>query len=460
MAKKVVLLLFILLLTACGQNAAPVATPTKIPATSTPKPQITPTPTFASQIDLKEADLDGVQISVWHSWYGAPQALFDMQVAAFNEENPYGINVSAAYQGSYNMLFNAVDEALVAGTTPDLVVALPEQISVWHEADAVNDLTPYLLDPDWGMTVAEQDDIPTVFLAQDQHDDGLLALPAQRTARFLLYNATWGEELGFGNAPTDFDDFRKQACAANLSMRADEDLENDGKGGWIVDDDSTTVLAWLYAFGGTPLNEAGDYEFLTDENIATFREIKALYDDGCAWLSTANTPYEQFATRKALFITASMEEFNDITRTFAETGSRDDWLVIPFPGTEESVVVASGASYTVLATEDAEALASWLFVKWLLAPPQQAKWVKSTALFPLRISALDELSDYEASNPHWRQAVDLLSDVEIQPRLASWRQMRLVLGDGWEYIYRYNTQEGSVSAILALMDKTAEDLSD
>ena len=458
MAKKYSLLFLILLLAAC-QPSAPAATPAAASATSTPKPKITPTPTYASQIDISAVDLDGVEINVWHSWYGAPAALLDIQIGAFNEENPWGIKVSAAYQGSYNMLFNAVDAELVNGTPPDLVVALPEQISVWHETDSVNDLTPYIIDPEWGMTLAEQTDIPSVFLEQDQRPDAWLALPAQRTARFMLYNATWGDELGFDTAPTTYEEFREQACAANKFMRSDENPEDDGKGGWIVDHNDISALAWLYSFGGSPLADDG-YEFLSAENITAFRSLKSLYDEQCAWISTADTPYDQFAGRSALFITASMEEFNDITRSFAEAGNRDEWKVIPFPGAEDSTVVVYGVSYALLATEDAEALASWLFVKWLLAPPQQAKWVKSTGLYPLRISALDELSDFEKTNPQWGQAVDLIDRAEIQPKLASWHEVRYLLGDGLEYIYRYNTQEGSVSAILALMNQTASELNE
>ncbi len=458
MAKKYSLLLLILLLAAC-QPSTPAATPTAAPATSTPKPKITPTPTYASQIDITAADLQGVEIDVWHSWYGASAALFDIQIAAFNEENPWGIKVNAAYQGSYNMLFNAANEAFLTETPPDLIVALPEQISVWYENDSVKDLTPYIIDPEWGMTVAEQTDIPSVFLEQDQHPDAWLALPAQRTARFILYNATWGEELGFALAPMSYDEFRKQACAANQFMRSDDIPENDGKGGWIVDHSDISVLAWLYAFGGTPLDD-GAYQFVSSENITTFRNLKTLYDEQCAWISTADTPYDQFAGRSALFITASMEEFNDITRSFAEAGSQDEWQVIPFPGDADSSVVTYGASYALLATEDAEALASWLFVKWMLAPQQQARWVKSTGLYPLRISALGELSDFEKSNPQWGQAVDLIDHAKIQPQLASWHQVRYLLGDGLEYIYRYDTQVGSVSAILALMNQTASELNE
>ena len=431
---------------------------TDVQPTSTPKSVSTATPTYESPITVAAEDLNGIEIEVWHSWFGAPAALFDLQVNEFNEENPWGITVTAAYQGSYHMLFSTVDAELIDGTPPDLVVALSEQIAAWNENDTVNALTPYILDPEWGLDEAERNDIPAVFLAQDQHEGEWLAFPAQRTARFILYNVTWAKELGFDAAPTSFDEFREQACTANLSMRQDDISDNDGKGGWIVDYHNAAALSWLYSFGGTPLGEETDYEFASDENMAAFRNLKALYDDNCAWLSTAETPYEQFALRSALFITASMEEFNDVTRSFVEAESADEWQVIPFPGDVDSTVVVYGSSYAVLTTEDAEALASWLFIKWMLAPPQQVKWVKSTGLFPLRISALDELSDYESSNPHWGEAVNLIEQGRIQPQLGSWRQARHLLGDGLEYIYRYNTQTGSISAILALMDQTATDL--
>ncbi len=451
-------LLILLLLAGC-QSTSPDAAPTATEAPPTQEPRPTATALPQSKLDVNEADLNGVEIEIWHAWFGAPAALFDLQVAEFNEENPWGITVSAVYQGSYNLLYNETTQALEDGTPPDLVVALPEEISVWNERNSVKDLTPYILDPIWGMSITEQTDFPRVFLRQDQRPDRWLALPAQRTARFILYNQTWGEELGFDTPPASYEEFREQACAANRSKLQDEDLQNDGKGGWIVDHDSISALSWIYAFGGDPLTDDA-YEFVTAENITTFKSLKALYDEQCAWISTADTPYEQFAIRSALFITAGMDEFTEIERTFSALDSHDEWIVIPFPGSAQSTIVTYGDSYALLATEDAEALAAWLFVEWLLAPPQQTKWVKSTGLFPLRISSLEELADFEKANPPWSQAVDLITQAENYPQLASWRQVRYLLGDGLEYIYRYDTQQGSVSAILALIEQTASELSD
>ena len=455
MAKYLSLFLSIFFLAACQSAAAtPSPSATSAPATKTPRPTTTPIP--VSTLDVKESDLNGIEIEIWHTWFGTPAALLDLQIAAFNAENPWGITVRASYKGSYNMLFYDVMDTT---ERPQIVVALPEQISVWSEEGTVNDLTPYISDPNWGFSTAERTDFPSVFLEQDQREDSILALPAQRTARFILYNETWGEELGFASPPLSFDEFEEQSCAANRFMRTDENLENDGKGGWIIDYDSTGILAWMQGFGGGPFLN-GEYQFVNTHNIDALKSLKTLYDVNCAWLTTADTPYEQFALRSALFITASMEEFPDITRSFAAVGNRDEWTIIPFPGKERSSLIVYGSSYALLETEDAEALASWLFVKWMLTPQNQVKWVKSTALFPLRISSLEELSDYEKANPQWAEAVNLIAQAETYPQLASWHKVRYLLGDGVEFIFRSNVQSGSVAAILAQMNDAARALSE
>ena len=432
-------------------------TPSPLPPTATKTLRPTATPAPVETLEVKEEDLNGIEIEVWHTWFGAPAALFESQIEEFNKENSWGIIVSESYRGSYNMLFNDVmDEK---ADRPPVIVALPEQLSVWSELGTVQDLMPYITDPNWGFTTAEKTDFPSVFLEQDQREEQILALPAQRTARFILYNQTWGEELGFKSAPLSFDEFKEQSCAANLSKRQDENPEDDGKGGWIIDYDTNGILAWMRGFGGGPfIND--EYQFINSNNISAFKNLKKLYDDKCAWLTTAETPYEQFALRSALFITASLEEFPQIKRAFLDAGSRDEWTVIPFPGEERNVLITYGSSYALMETEDAEALAAWLFVKWMLTPENQAKWTKSTALFPLRISAINELSDYEKANPQWAEAVNLITQAEIYPQLASWHKIRYLLGDGFEFLFRSDLQAGSVAAILAQMNDAARALSE
>ena len=105
--------------------------------------------------------------------------------------------------------------------------------------------------------------IPEIFLTQDNVGGRQLGLPAQRSARFIFYNQTWARELGFPDPPTNTEEFRQQACAANASFLNDSDPKNDGYGGWIVDTNWQTTYSWFLAFDGGVVD--GDaYTFRTD----------------------------------------------------------------------------------------------------------------------------------------------------------------------------------------------------
>jgi hypothetical protein len=56
------------------------------------------------------------------------------------------------------------------------------------------------------------------------------------------------------------------------------------------------------------------------------------------------------------------------------------------------------------------------------------------------------------------EAVKLLPQGQGTPQLASWRQIRVVLGDGFDFMFRINMPVGQVATILAQMDTAVKDL--
>jgi len=85
--------------------------------------------------------------------------------------------------------------------------------------------------------------------------------------------------------------------------------------------------------------------------------------------------------------------------------------------------------------------------------------VEATGLFPLRSSTLSLLTAYQASHPRWAQAVKWLPFGQIQPQLASWRTVKVMLGDGFAHIFRFGVSSGQVAAVLAQMESLARELS-
>src|SRR5829696_2778955 len=283
--------------------------------TSVPK---TPVP-LASSLKVEKEALRGVQVNVWHPWFASEASLFETQVAKFNTENEWGIVVRAQGKSSYAELFTQTTAALESKSNPQVVIAFPEHAFGWDES--VVDLSPYVNDPVYGLSADDVLDFPSVIWDQDAVNGKRFGVPAQRTARFILYNQTWARELGFDSHPITSADFEKQACAANKALGTDEDPNNNALGGWMIDTNPMTPLSWLLAFDGSAQEEES-YRFLTPGNIAAFKFVKILQQKNCAWVPSQDLPvYDRFASRQALFATASLEELPDQSRAFFTSGS-------------------------------------------------------------------------------------------------------------------------------------------
>lgn len=457
----IALFVFVFVFSACVPSTSSNSTQSSL-ATATDKPSATQTPTPAvSKLKVDKEALHGALVKVWHPWFGAEASLFESQVDQFNKTNEWGIVVSAQSKDNFTEIFDQTDAALKDSSNPDIVIVLPEQALTWQKS--LVDLNTYLHDPIYGMSDADIADFPSVIWNQDEVDGVRLGVPAQRTARLLLYNQSWARELGFDSSPTTSSDFEKQACAAHKALSLDADTTNDALGGWLIDTDATTPLAWMLAYGGGAQLEKG-YRFLAPENIDAFKFLKGLQQKNCAWIASPDTSvYDRFAGRQALFATASLEEFVDQSRSFGTLGSKDQWTVLPFPGKDSSAFVVYGSSFTMFKSDDATQLASWLFMRWMLSPDVQARWVQSTGLFPLRDATTKLLADYATAHPQWAEAVKLLPNGKGTPQLASWRMVRVMLGDGFadmfDTIRHPDLTDGQVPLILRQMDATASDLS-
>ena len=462
-------LLALVALSACSPGTSiPASTPSQTTTTRMPGSTPTLSSTQTPGITVDPATLRGLNLQVWHAFSGRADTVFTDQVAQFNATNQWGIVVNQTGYGDYPTLFDAVNSKITSGGTPDLVAALPEQTLAWDASGSVVDLAPYLNDPTWGLGSEGVADFPAVFWSQDNLGGKQLGVPAQRSARFLFYNKTWAHELGFDNPPSTADEFRQQVCAANASFRKDADPQNDGYGGWIVDTDWETIYSWMLAFGGGVMDGNASYGFQTDPNLAAFQFLKGLYDDNCAWLAVDPTnpkdishgPYfDQFAKRLALFVSGDLAEVPMASESMSQAKNTDEWTLLPYPGTNGSVLVAYGPSYSVLKSTPDKELAAWLFTRWLVSPENQSQWVTATGLFPLTHAAENMAGQFPSVATQWAAAVGELSLAQGVPQLASWRKVRYLLQDAADVIFQTDIPLDQIPSTLTEMDSMAKELS-
>jgi ABC-type glycerol-3-phosphate transport system substrate-binding protein len=412
-------------------------------------------------IEVDAETLSGLKVTFWHAWSGPAGEAIQSLLAAFNAENEYGIVVESAYQGNYNDLYDQIDAAIQAGDPPSLAVGYSYQIQEWDASQGiVADLAPYVNDPQWGLSPTQQADFNPTFWEQEVINGKRTGFPAQRSAQLIFYNTTWASELGFDVPPSTPVEFKQQACSAAQANKADADPNNDGTGGWVVNTSPSAVLSWIYAFRGQVIDPQGDgYRFNTPQTEAALTYLKELHDAGCAWQSADDYPDEEFAARRALFVTGSLSDLSFQRTAFERAGNPDRWTVLAFPSPQKQPVIdVYGPSFVLFEATAEEKLAAWLVVKWLTSPENQARLIAASGTYPIRSSTLDHLAEYAAEHPQWSAALQLLPFAQGEPGYTSWSVVRWVVSEVGTQVFRYYFTADRIPATLELMDETAAEL--
>jgi multiple sugar transport system substrate-binding protein/sn-glycerol 3-phosphate transport system substrate-binding protein len=476
MKKVSILLTVFLLLSFVLAACAPAATPepTEVPAAEEPAAEepvaeepVAEEPAAeepvaeepAAEEPVEEAPLAGTVVQFWHVYSDAPGEGLQALVDEFNATNTYGITVEAFNQGNYGDVEDKMNAGIQSGDLPDVVMAYTNALADWYSVGSIVDLNPYISDPEYGLTAEQLDDLyPHLRAAGTTPDGAWIAYPMTQSANVLVYNFTWAEELGFAEPPATSEELKAVACAA---AEANTELGGDfaGTGGMVYYPSATNWLHWLYAFGGSELNEAGDaYDFNTQAAVDASMYILDLKNEGCVW-QTESYPNPEQGQRKALITMSSTAGAPYYAAAFEEANNEDEWGWLAAPGPDGTQAVdAFQQMLGVVPSTEEEQQASWLFVKWLTSPEIQARWVEISGYYGTQVSTEELLADYAVENPVWASGVQLAAIGPSEPQtFTAWSSVRRSIDDAAAELYNA-TDQAQVEAILASLTETANDL--
>ncbi len=444
-------------------DAAPAA-PDAPAATDAPAPTDAPAATepVAATEEAPPEDLavdpTGQSIVFWHAMSsGANLEGIEQLVEEFNSTNEWDITVEQIAQGNQGELETAVNGAITTGELPNLTMGFANGLALWHSLGVIAPLNDYLADPNFGLSQAELDAIyPGPYSSGTLADGTQVGIPMHQSAQVLFYNHTWAQELGFDAPPATSAEFRDQACAAAAANNEDDNADNDGTGGFVYFPDASVVSAFVWAFGGDIVNEAGDAYDLNNQavtDVAVF--FKDLVDSGCT-LSTPSFPNPEFAGRLALFASSSTAGIPFQVTAMEEAGNADEWGTIPFPGPDGTQVVnAFGQMIGVVQTNPEADLASWIFLRWLTSPESQSKWVATTGYFPSQTTT--DVGTRPEDDALWGGAQELLPLGQAEPNIPAHGAVRGAIRDAFFAILEAPDEAG-VSAVLDDLNDTAAEL--
>ena len=324
----------------------------------------------AEEVEMADAsEVDGTEISFWHSMGGVNGQAIDTLVKKFNDENEYGITVKAQYQGEYDDSLNKLKSSQIGNMGADLVQV--------YEIG-----TRFMIESGWITPMQQMIDADNYDLSQIEPnlaayytiDNQLYSMPFNSSTPIMYYNKEMFEKAGITEIPDSLEGIEAVG----------EKLLNEGGAGQVI---SLGIYGWffeLYDKGYAPNVGKGG-----DAGLADFSAGKSAITLGS---------------------TASLKQIlQDVNGKF-EVGTAY------FPkvkSTDEGGVSIGGASLWALNNNDAKKTrATWEFVKFLISPESQAYWNAQTGYFPVTTAAQEEpvFKENVEKYPQFQTAIDQLHD--------------------------------------------------
>lgn len=356
------------------------------------------------------SEVDGTEISFWHSMGGVNGQAIDTLVKKFNDENEYGITVKAQYQGEYDDSLNKLKSAQIGNMGADLV-------QVYEIGSR------FMIESGWITPMQQMIDADSYDLSQIEPnlaayytiDNQLYSMPFNSSTPIMYYNKEMFEKAGITEIPDSLEGIEAVG----------EKLLNEGGAGQVI---SLGIYGWFfeqfigkqgleYANNGNGRTEPAT-AVVFDENGAAENILtawKSLYDKGYAPNvgKGGDAGLADFSAGKSaitLGSTASLKQIlQDVNGKF-EVGTAY------FPkvkSTDEGGVSIGGASLWALNNNDPKKTrATWEFVKFLISPESQAYWNAQTGYFPVTTAAQEEpvFKENVEKYPQFQTAIDQLHD--------------------------------------------------
>ena len=413
--------------TTAAATAAATTAPTTAAATAaattgaTAAPTVAPTPTPAATTAAGQTE-----VQFWHVYSAgsAQEKAMDALIAAFNAANP-DVNVIGTYQGSYPDISKKITAAIAGNGLPDVAVSYQNDIANYQLSGAkIQPLDAWITDTQMGFSATDLADIfPSYIDHYPGSNNQVLSVAYNRSMEVMFYNSDLLAASGINQPPASWDDF--MADCAKLAQTT------PGQQCYAISADASRFANWVWSRGGQLLAADGKTVAFQDTGLASLQFLNTLVTKNYAYLIAKQFgDQSDFAVGKAAFTFGSSAGIPFYASAIKGSAKPFQWGVAPTPHTTPNPVVdVYGPSVVIFNNATPKAEAAWRFVKYLMSPDANSKWVQATAYFPARKSTLDSLKAYISANALYGTLVGDLQYGQAEPQIAAWSPVRTILGD-------------------------------
>jgi ABC-type glycerol-3-phosphate transport system substrate-binding protein len=359
-----------------------------------------------------------------------PQGLLlGEMVRDFEAENP-DLLVEIVPKSGYGGIDGAMMAGLEGGELPDLAVAFPSMIAQYAAAGVVAPLDPYLYHSELGLGDEELADLlPGLLEAGRLPVSGrqIMAFPFAQNAIGMWVNRSLLSQAGWDHVPATWDEF-EQACFDVVAYT--------GVGCYPFVESASTLAAWIYSRGGQTLDPTGRQALFNEPpGVESLALLRRLIDAGLAWRpADPYGDYVAFANGQAAFTfssTGNSQLYVEAYEAALKNGVASfQWqqAMIPQADPQNPATALYGASFFIVQADPARQEAAWRLIRWFTDARQSARWGAELEAVPVRLSALDYMTDTLEAHPFVRTQVEkILPHARPEPAVPAEFEVRDLL---------------------------------
>ena len=412
----------------------------------------TPIPTIA-------AAPGAVSVTFWHAFSGTNGDVLQTLVNNYNKSQQK-VHVDAVFQGSYDDTIVKLRQAITTKTTPDIVQMYDIGTKFMIDSKAATPMQQFIDQDKYDLSQFE----PNV-LGYYKSGSTLYSMPWNSSNPIVYINADMFKAAGLdpSKPPQTWEDF---TAAAKALTKGDVKGFGVRPYGWFFEQE----LAIQGALYGTPDNgrqgsPATKAVFNGPEGVNFINWWNDMLKGGTAVNlgNNGNDVDAAFAAGKVAMVmdsTAALKGILNMVGSKFQVGT--GFMPHPASNPNAAGTIIGGASLWILnGHPTATQAAAWDFIKYLMAPEQEAYFHINTGYYPPSKAAYDVQSDKDwvKQYPQFQTAVDQLHASPFKPAtqgalIGTFTQSRADTEDAMTSVFN-----GQATAQQAL-DKTAAKVTD
>jgi sn-glycerol 3-phosphate transport system substrate-binding protein len=362
----------------------------------------------------KPAPAGKVTIQFWHALGGGNGEFLDAMIKRFNDSQDE-VEVVGTFQGNYDETVTKLQQAISAGTAPEIGMVERAYVQLFADSDVLEDLTPYL-----ESSAMSENDFAAGMMGHSKFNDKLVSLPLNRSTPIMHVNKTMLDEKGLA-VPTNWEELKNVANA--LVVKENGEFTRYGV---TMPYDTWYPIAMISQAKGQFFNDdntsIGFYDNGAGQKVFSF--LKELQSTGALYYPPAqdsgNIANQMFVEGKVGMLYQSTGSIGGLLKSVSF-----DYVTAFLPGDEVHANPTGGANVVMLSDAKNKEVA-WKFLHWVMTDPGGAQqFVIDTGYLPFTKQMVEsqQIKDLWAKEPNRQVAYDQLQYATDTNKDVAWPEV-------------------------------------